>query len=179
MSTERDPAFGEVKIRIDSESGLVDVRGPAIPAASLQRGTGPGTDAGSRIGSRDQRDLCLLVGGAEARIAPAPGRLSRRSYRVDALVNGVRFRLVPDAPSRSALYRDGRRLGRFWADDSGGVGAEWSDGRVAPDGWGLEIRRRDRQEVEPLDAAVGYLLAAAYGTGAPARWEVLLRALLS
>ncbi len=41
---------------------------------------------------------------------------------------------------------------------------------------GVVTERREPRGIEPRDAAVGYLLAAAYGTGAPPAWVVLLQA---
>lgn len=163
MSAQVDDRFGEVTVRIDSEGGLVEVRGPSLPPARLRRGVDGRVDRYSRIGSRDRAHLTLRVGDAEAVIAPAPGGVTRRSYRVDARVHSVAYRLVPNGPSTSALRRDRAQIGTLVADEDGGVTAIWATSPT----------------VRPTDAAVGYLLAAAFGTGAPPGWEVVLHGLLA
>lgn len=98
----------------------------------------------------------------------------------------VRHRLVPDGSRSSALYRDGGLLGRLTADpDALLLSAEWSPGVTSPGvtssgvtSPGVTSSRAGSPgvtssgvtssgvEVRPADAALGYLLAAAFGTGA-------------
>lgn len=180
LRTELDQIFGEIVIRIDSGSGFVDVRSSAIPVATLLRRGGTKAHPDTRIGCRNERDLTLRIGGTEARIAPASAGISRRSYRVDVEIHSVAYRLVPDGPGSSALSRNGRRIGRMWADHDGGAWAEWIHfRRLESNDASLVTEHIEYGDVQPTDATIGYLLAAAYGTGAPARWELLLRGLLS
>jgi hypothetical protein len=72
---------------------------------------------------------------------------------------------VPDSIGTSRLLRDGRVLGVFTSTGDGTVGADWE---------GTESGERP----EPHDAAVGYGLAAAFGTGAEPMWRLAPNALL-
>ncbi|MEV6728370.1 MULTISPECIES: hypothetical protein [unclassified Streptomyces] len=103
--------------------------------------------------------VTMTIDGAVVRLVPAKGFLTRHSYRVDA----DRYRLVPFSLSESSLLLDGERIGVFTSVGDGRVWAEWHD----------ETRRT------PDDAAVGYALAAAFGTGAEPMWKLTLDAALS
>lgn len=146
---ERDALFGEVQIEVDGDAGTVVVRGAAVPTAVLRRRDGARADAHSPIRSRDGAGLDLVVDDTPASIRPGPGRLTRSSYRVDVDLAGRSYRLVADDRDRSVLSRGGERLGQLWAVADDSVSATWDTGR----------------EIEATDAALGYLLAAAYGTG--------------
>ncbi|MEV8306864.1 hypothetical protein AB0P36_05740 [Streptomyces flavidovirens] len=151
---------GPVAITLDTANGRVEVAGPGIPTALLLRtdgnlsDNGPSdssrTDGVTPVGTRSARRLALTVGDTTALLVPARGHLSRRSYRVDATVAGITYRLVPHTLAESRLLRDGAGLGVFQADGDAQVVAVWSEGTV-PD---------------PVDISVGYALAAAFGTGA-------------
>ncbi|AGJ58001.1 MULTISPECIES: hypothetical protein [Streptomyces] len=95
------------------------------------------------------------------------GLLTRRSYRaeVESAARGQIYLLVPDSLGTSRLLRDGRLLGVFTSTGDGTVGAEWEEPKSG-------------ERVEPHDAAVGYALAAAFGTGAEPMWKLMLNALL-
>ncbi|OKK02639.1 hypothetical protein AMK26_23850 [Streptomyces sp. CB03234] len=152
------PATPTVMLR--SGAGTLDVRGPGLPYVRLVRA--PGTEPGPHIpiGTRDPALLTLTVDGRPARVSPAKGRLSRRSYRVDARVGDARYRLVPCGDEESRLLRDGRRLGELESSGDGRVTADWD-----------EDARPTAQDV-----AVGTALAAAFGTGAQPLWETTLDA---
>ncbi|WP_234285273.1 hypothetical protein [Streptomyces venezuelae] len=98
-----------------------------------------------------------LDGTEPATLTAARGRLLRRSYRVDAVVGGHRYRLVPSSHVDSRLTRDGRKLGTLESEGDGRVDADWE-----PDA-----------TPTPLDHAVGTALAAAFGTGAAPWWETV------
>ncbi|MER6653895.1 hypothetical protein ABT248_25560 [Streptomyces sp. NPDC000971] len=72
---------------------------------------------------------------------------------------------MPDSLGTSRLLRDGRLLGVFTSTGDRTVGAEWQEPKSG-------------ERVEPHDAAVGYALAAAFGTGAEPMWKLMLNALL-
>jgi hypothetical protein len=97
------------------------------------------------------------VDGEEAGVHPAKGRLTRGSYRVDVRHAGRMWRLVPDSIPGSRFLRDGRRLGDFDSEGNGRVCAEW----------------REDAEPDATDVAVGYALAAAFGTGAQPMWMLV------
>ncbi|MGW7201047.1 hypothetical protein [Streptomyces chryseus] len=146
---------GPVSVTLDAGRGRVEVSGPGVPDAVLLRNDegvpeDRRTDEVTPVGTRSASRLSLTVGGTAAVLAPAPGRLSRRSYRVDATVGAVAYRLVPHTLAESRLLRDGTRLAVFQADGDAQVLAEWSEG----------------VEPGPVDISVGYALAAAFGTGA-------------
>lgn len=146
---ERDALFGEVQVDVDRDDATVAVSGETIPTVVLRRLDGAKPDPNSPIGSRDAAGLELLVDGVSAVLRPGPGQLTRSSYRVDVVHAGKRYRLVADSYDRSVLRRDGKRLGQLMAVFDAGVSVEWTTG----------------QDIDAVDAAIGYLLAAAFGTG--------------
>lgn len=148
--TETDTLFGELTVQINQEDGLVVVSGSEIPTAALLRRDGATPDPHAPIRSRDATHLDLDVAGVASEVLPARGGLTRRSYRVDVQHDGASYRLVPSTRDKSTLLRNGTKLGRLWAVTDGGVLADWKPGA----------------HVDPQDAAIGYLLAASFGTGA-------------
>ncbi|MEU1281081.1 hypothetical protein [Streptomyces sp. NPDC005805] len=137
------------------------VEGDAVPRVEITRAPESEQDEHIPIGTRAPEHLTLTVDGAEAALRPAKGRLSRRSYRVDATYDGAAYRLRPDSVPDSRLTRDGVRLGALTSTGDGRVDAEW----------------RPEAKVRPVDAAVGYALAAAFGTGAQPMWTMVVEAL--
>jgi hypothetical protein len=103
------------------------------------------------IGTRDPGRLTLVVDGVRARVAPGTGKLSRRSFRVDAWVEEVHYALRPEADG-STLTADGAERGFFPGDDRPAV---WLPGAT------------------PRDAAVGYALAAAFGVRAKSLYDAV------
>ncbi|MET9954812.1 hypothetical protein ABZ135_25150 [Streptomyces sp. NPDC006339] len=142
-----------VQIDLDGPAGTLRVSGHGLPTVELLRSPGAAPDPLVPLGTRDPARLTLTVDGAPARIRPAKGRLSRRSYRVDAIVSGTRYRLVPCSYGESRLTRDGRPLGTLESTGDGRVDADWAPGAT------------------PLDQALGTALAAAFGTGAQPWWQ--------
>jgi hypothetical protein len=151
-----DDRFGAIAVRLDTGLGEVIVEGESVPRIELRRAEGTEAEEHVPVGTRDGSRLTLTVDGEEVVLDPAKGRLSRRSYRVDVRHAGRVWRLVPDSVPGSRLLRDGRHLGDFSSDGDGRVLAEW----------------REDAEPEPLDAALGYALAAAFGTGAQPWWMI-------
>ncbi|MFH0517200.1 hypothetical protein ACHBTE_08480 [Streptomyces sp. M41] len=156
-----DSLFGPLTVRLDTGRGQVVVEGEAIPRIVVSRA--PGTEAEDHIpvGTRDRRLLTLTVDGEEGAVRPAKGRLTRRSYRVDVRHSGRVWRLVPDSVPGSRLLRDGLRLGDLTSEGDGRILAEWRQG-TTPDA---------------LDAALGYALAAGFGTGAQPMWLLATEAI--
>ncbi|WP_241833390.1 hypothetical protein [Streptomyces caatingaensis] len=130
----------------------------------MSRPPGAADDEHVPIGTRDADFLALTVDGERAVLGLGRGRLTRRSYAVDATCAGTAYRLVPDSFDASRLLRDGRRLGSFTSgltpDGTCTASADWAAG-AAP---------------TPLDAAVGHALAAAFGTGAHPAWMLAVEA---
>lgn len=102
------------------------------------------------IGTRRAAHLTMQVDGTAARLEPGPGRWARRSFTVTAIHGGTTYRLRPKSPDVSRLTRGGVHLGDFQTAQDGRITVTWQ-----PD-----------VQVSSADAAVGYLLAAAFGTGA-------------
>lgn len=159
-----DIEFGVLAIEVDRTAGMVTLRGEHVPEAVLAR-TGPKTRADVPIGTRDAHRLRLTLSGSPATILPCRGRWSRRSYRIlvrsadkawlFTAANPYEHRLV-----RGEKYRGNNEIGLFAATVED-VTAEWSD----------QVRVAGTVVVEAVaptaeDCALGYLLAACFGTGA-------------
>ncbi|WP_455358911.1 hypothetical protein [Streptomyces sp. SYSU K21746] len=162
-----DRLFGAVYIALDHEGGTLAVSGDGLPRAEIRRSAGTPPESHVPIGTREQGRLTLSVDGADETLRPAKGFLTRRSYRVEveSAARGHGYLLVPDSLGTSRLLRDGRLLGVFTSTGDGTVCAEWEGSKSG-------------ERVEPHDAAVGYALAAAFGTGAEPMWKLTLNALL-
>ncbi|MCX4824641.1 hypothetical protein OG883_33270 [Streptomyces sp. NBC_01142] len=158
-TSTHDDLFGEVSVQLDGQESLV-VDGEQIPRITLTRAPGAEVDDHIAIGTRDPERLTLTIDGTEVKLAPAKGKLSRRSYRVDVEYDGASYRLVPDSIPSSRLTRDGKHIGDFSSDGDGRVLADW----------------REDAEVKPLDASLGYALAAAFGTGGQPMWMMAIDA---
>ncbi|WP_406862204.1 hypothetical protein ABZO31_17755 [Streptomyces sp. HUAS MG47] len=150
------------RVDLDLTTGVVRVGGDGLPEVVVARIPGDGdTDDAIPVGTRDPARLTLTVDGREARLRPGKGRVFRRSFRVDATVDGVRYRLVPCSYVESRFSRGGKALGRLDSTGDGLVGAEWdTEPDTAPDA---------------LSLALGTALAAAFGTGAAPWWEISLQ----
>ncbi|QES06951.1 hypothetical protein DEJ44_15915 [Streptomyces venezuelae] len=146
-----------IQIHLDGTAGTLRVSGHGLPTVELLRAPGTRPDTHTPIGTRKAALLALTVDGEPATLTAARGRLLRRSYRVDAVVGGHRYRLVPSSHVDSRLTRDGRKLGTLESEGDGRVDADWEPGATPT----------------PLDHAVGTALAAAFGTGAAPWWETV------
>ncbi|WP_171164431.1 hypothetical protein [Streptomyces sp. I05A-00742] len=156
-----DALFGAITTVLDTEHGTLTVSGPNVPEVVVSRRPGAATEAYIPIGTRGADELTVTVDGAVGTIKPSKGRLTRRSFAVDVSYAGTAYRLVPDSLDGSRLLRGRRRIGTFTSAGDGTVPvAEWIEGADA----------------RPLDAAVGYALAAAFGTGAQPMWMLTLEA---
>ncbi|NDZ56348.1 hypothetical protein G3I47_03505 [Streptomyces anulatus] len=157
-----DDHHGDILVELTGEHGeMLVVSGERIPRVVLTRAPGAEVDDHIVIGTRDPRHLTLTVDGREATITPGKGKLRRRSYRVDVRCAGTSYRLVPDSIPSSRLTRDGKHIGDFSSDGDRRVLAEWRPGAA----------------VEPADAAIGYALAAAFGTGGQPMWMMAVDAI--
>lgn len=77
--------------------------------------------------------------------------MRRRTYRVDLTWNQHHYSFAPNSSATSRLKRDGRQLADFSAGDDGDFIVYW-------------VAARD--ETTAADAAIGYALSLAFGTGA-------------
>ncbi|MFK0184653.1 hypothetical protein ACIQV1_10625 [Streptomyces rubiginosohelvolus] len=161
-STE-DDHFGEISVELLGEhrEKLV-VSGERIPTVTIVRAPEAEVDDHIVIGTRDPRHLTITVDGEDATIKPGKGKLRRQTYRVDVHHGGTHYRLVPNSIPFSKLTRDGKHLGDFSSDGDRRVIAEWQEEAGTP---------------EPLDAAIGYALSAAFGTGGQPMWMMLVDAI--
>jgi hypothetical protein len=142
-----DETHGTVVVTTTDTRVLAAVAGSA--AEISRRGDEVSPDV--PIGTRDPDRLTLVVDGARARIAPGAGRLSRRSFRVEAWVDEVRYTLRPEDDG-STLSADGAERAFFPGED---IPAVWLPGST------------------PRDAAVGYALAAAFGVRARSVYDAV------
>jgi hypothetical protein len=159
-----DPLHGVVIVHTDIEKGWVEVAGDGFPPVHLRRSATAEISPYVPIGTRDPAQLTLTVAGAPAELAPGRGRFTRGSYRVDARVGGVHYRFRPSDEDGSSLTRDGEGLGVLMLEpETIELMAAWTPGA----------------DVRPQDAALGYALATAFGTGAESTLTMLVHALTS
>ncbi|MET9969917.1 hypothetical protein ABZZ80_29325 [Streptomyces sp. NPDC006356] len=158
-----DPLYGRVDVLLDEKAGELTVEGEAIPGVTIRRAPETQLEVHVPIGTRDGDRLTMTVDGSAVRLAPSKGFLTRSSYRVDVCHGDTEYRLVPVTIGESRLLLDGTPIGTFTSTGDGVVRVEWADG----------VSHR------PEDAAVGYGLAAAFGTGAEPMWKLTLDALLN
>lgn len=155
----QDPLHGAVIVHTDIEQGWVEVAGDGMPSVHLRRSPTAAVTEYVPIGTRDPAHLTMTVAGHAASLQPGSGRFTRSSFRVDATVDGARYRLTPSDDDGSRLVRDGRRLGELMLE---------------PETVELLAVWRPDAEIEGQDAAVGYALATAFGTGAASAWGLLI-----
>ncbi|MFC6153878.1 hypothetical protein [Nocardioides yefusunii] len=147
MSTPPHCHDDEPRLAVDPGlSVVVDLAG--APQVRIERDPASKRQEFVPIGSRRPEDLTLTVGGAVGELRPSRAAMTRRSHRVHAVVGGSTYLFTPVSVDESALLRDDVRLGTFARDD---------DGLAATP---------DSAEVTPLETALGYALAEAFGTGA-------------
>lgn len=151
-----DHRYGPIMVTVTAQRSVV-LEGDNVPLVRIGRTEGARTHATVPVGTRRPEDLTMTLDGQPARLSPARGRLSRRSYRIDVTHEGAHYRLQPISLAGSRLRRDGRPLGElFWLDDD--RFAEWEPSA----------------DLRPSDAALGYALAASFGTGAQPFWMTAL-----
>ena len=157
-----DPLHGVVIVHTDIERGWVEVAGAGFPAVHLRRCETAEVSRFVPIGTRDAAHLTLSVDGTPGVLSPGRGRFTRGSFRVDAHVDGVHYRLSPSDEDGSRLARDGQRLGELMLEpETIELMAVWGPGA----------------DVRPRDAAVGYALATGFGTGAESTLMMLVHTL--
>ncbi|QYN33282.1 hypothetical protein K1T35_32870 [Pseudonocardia sp. DSM 110487] len=157
--TVDDPLHGVVIVHTDIEHGWVEVAGDGFPAVHLRRSETAEVSAYVPIGTRDPAQLTLTVDGTPATLTLGRGRFTRGSFRVDAHVDGVHYHFSPSDEDGSRLSRDGQRLGELMLEpETVELMAVWTPAA----------------DVRPRDAAVGYALATAFGTGAESTLTMLI-----
>jgi hypothetical protein len=157
-----DPLHGVVIVHTDIERGRVEVAGDGFPPVHLRRSATAEVSTYVPIGTRDPAHLTLTVDGTQATLLPGRGRFTRGSFRVDTHVEGVHYHFRPSDEDGSLLSRDGRRLGELMLEpETVELMAVWTPGA----------------DVRPQDAAIGYALATAFGTGAESTLTMLIHTL--
>jgi hypothetical protein len=157
-----DPLHGTVIVHTDIDKGWVELAGDGFPAVHLRRSETAEVSQYVPIGTRDPAHLTLTVDDTPAVLALGPGRFTRGSYRVDARVGRVHYRFRPSDEDGSQLSRDGQRLGELMLEpETIELMAVWEQGA----------------NVRPQDAALGYALATAFGTGAESTLMMLVHTL--
>ncbi|MBX6748630.1 MAG: hypothetical protein IRY85_03000 [Micromonosporaceae bacterium] len=148
--TESKIEFDVSVEQTDDHVAVLVLDGASESRATITRATDERVRRDIPIGTRDAGHLTMLVNGTPVDLAPGPGRYTRGSFKVAAVYQGMRYLLALASAVSSRLHRDGVRLGEFSRLDSGEIRVWWN--REA--------------SVSPTDAAIGYTLAAAFGTGA-------------
>lgn len=161
--TVADPVFGTISWQLDS--GRLLLTGDGVPDVELVYTGSVEPHQAIPIGTRRRHDLSMTVGGQDIDLRPGSGRLTRRSYRiaVGAPVGALVFTLCTPTESRlvrGSDYRGDNELGMFSRAEHGEVCATWSDTVTA---LGVVMTA---PAPEPAEAAIGYALAAGFGTGA-------------
>jgi hypothetical protein len=160
-----DDRYGSIVVERKVGKGerrIVAVSGKKIPSASITRNGGSEVRHDVPVGTRRSRYLQLALGGQNYDLSPSAGRFSRRSYRVEVAGHGAHWLFAPVTRDSSRLVRAGRyagssELGIFTAD-AVAITARWSelaDANIADQAF----------NISPHDCALGYLLAASFGTG--------------
>lgn len=159
-----DARYGTVVVETTDDGRGIVVYGDDVPTASITRTGTSEIRSDVPIGTRDGQHLQLLLDGEEYAVRPGRGRFSRRSYRVRVSGHGHEWLFAPATPSSHRLvkgsgYRGDNELGMFTADEAS-ITAEWStEIRIA----GMVAGAPDSTS---SDCALGFVLAAAFGTGA-------------
>lgn len=161
ISVIEDALFGGLSI-VQNDDGCLMVRGDRLPEVVLRRKNGATINTRVPIGTRDPSCLILSVDGSPALIAPSRGKYSRRSYWVTAEFDGARYLFTPASATVSRLLRDDRRLGDLSTSEDDQIFAEWVDINA----------------IYPTDVAIGYALAASFGTGAKIFILMLIQGML-
>ncbi|WP_329079558.1 hypothetical protein [Streptosporangium sp. NBC_01469] len=143
-----DATVGELTLTLDRDGGTMRVEGDAIPAVVVRRSAEAVAQPHIPIGTRGPEHLTMTLDGTEIPLRPAPGRVTRHSYRAEVDHAGSTYTLVPISEVSSGLFRGKHGLGEFTTLADGEVRAEW----IAPP--------------SPEEAAIGYALAACFGSGA-------------
>ncbi|AXB41593.1 hypothetical protein [Amycolatopsis albispora] len=152
-----DEHYGELTIRTSDERDVVEVSGVRVPTVVLRRSPGVEPNKFVPIGTRKARHLTMTVNGTGAELRPGPGRLTRRSYRIELTLAGTHYKFTPDINDDMLLTRDGTKIASFTLNDDGEFFVHW-----------------DSDGAQPADAAIGYALSAAFGTSTTGIFTVLL-----
>ena len=147
--TDSKPPF---EVRVDVADGVVTAvadETTATHTAVIRRSAGAEVVKHVPIGTRNAPDLSMTVDDQPVTLTPGPGGLTRGSYKVTAVHAGATYVLKPGSATASRLTRDGAQLGELSRSDATTVKAWWDEGAT----------------VTGTDAAIGYALAAAFGTG--------------
>lgn len=167
-----DDRFGAIEVVLE-RGARCEVRGEGIPTTVVRHLDGASrASAVAPIGTRDGARLEAHVGGAPVLLTPGPARVMRGSYRVRADVGGERLLLTPCSPHESRLvrgwrYRGSNQLGVYRSFD-GELDCIWDETVV------LGRRAFEAIEATPLEASLGYALAASFGTGASFAFMAML-----
>lgn len=112
-----------------------------------------------RILASNQRSVTLMVAGDPAVISVGRRGMRRRTYRCEALVRGVTYRLVPTGPRRATLFAGESPVGHFSTSKVNHPPETISWVPMAT----------------PQDVGVGMLLSSALGVGANGFLRNLIR----
>lgn len=161
--TVQDELFGSLTVTLPGEDvALARVEGPGLPTATIVREGEARDHAQAPLGTRDAGRLTMTVGGDAAGLHLGPGRLTRSSFGVRAELPGRAYRFEPVSSHSSVLGCDGQQVAAFVSGEDE-LSAAW---------------RPEESSPSPQDAAVGYLPATAFGTGAASTGTPIVEALM-
>ncbi|WP_436759656.1 hypothetical protein [Streptosporangium sp. V21-05] len=143
-----DAVVGELTLTLDRDGGTVRVEGEGIPPVVVRRSDEAVARRHIPIGTRGPDQLTMTLDGATVPLRPGPGRVTRHSYRAEVDHAGIVYTLIPTSEESSSLFRGEHHLGNLTTFADGEARAEWV---AAP---------------TPEEAAIGYALAACFGSGA-------------
>lgn len=139
------------------ERDLVEASGERIPTVAIRRAPDAELNKFVPIGTRKAAQLTMTVDGAEADLRPGPGKLTRRSYRIELSLADAHYTFTPDADDDMRLARGGNDLASFSMTDDGEFEVHWR-----------------AEHSQPADAAIGYALSAAFRTRTTGIFSLLL-----
>lgn len=143
----------EFEVSVERADGHVAVLvrdGASQSRATIARSAGAEVRPYIPIGTRDAAHLTMLVDDTPVVLEPGPGRYTRGSFKVAAEYQGLHYLFTPASEVSSRLLRDGVRVGEFSRVNDAEIRVWWN--RDVP--------------ISVTDAALGYALAVAFGTGA-------------
>lgn len=144
-----DAFYGQFTVTTDN--GQVALHGPSIPTTTIARDAEANVSESIPIGTRDPAALRMTIAGASVSLAPRKVRtFSRRSQLVTVRHAGLDYRFVANSSATAQLRRGDLKVADLSLGDDGDVFAHWLI---------------TKQESKPEDAAIGYTLAIAFGTG--------------
>ncbi|MDP9842478.1 hypothetical protein [Streptosporangium lutulentum] len=110
-----DAVVGGLTLTLDRDGGTVRVEGDAIPTVVVRRSVEAAPLQHIPIGTRGTEDLTMTLDGAPVALRPAPGRVTRDSYRAEVDHEGITYSVFDFL----WLSEDFRHSGPVWSYSRG------------------------------------------------------------